>query len=147
MQNRKLTEQLRVKFILEPARALTPAPLQAYGRRLGRINIALRPFGQFLRSRPSDARCLLRQHAEPIQIAETKHLRLRRLERARLALLHVDDTTASKAAVTHCYGFSDLRHFVAAYRNAFGVLPRIEQPARCCYELALTFSAPISGFA
>lgn len=52
--------------------ALTPASLQAYGRTLTGINVSLPPFGQILRSRPSDARCLLRLHAEAIRIAETK---------------------------------------------------------------------------
>jgi AraC-like DNA-binding protein len=198
--------------------ALTPASLRAYGKSLMGINVALPPFGHVLRSRPSDARCLLRLHAEAIRIAETKlnhiahaevvravqqemiwalagcladaerrnistamhrnvrvlaqlegalmadpnrrprvsqvcnaigvsertlrshclnvlgmrpaqYLRLRHLERARLALLHAGDTTASEAEVAQRYGFVDLRHFVTVYRNALGVPPRIREPA------------------
>ena len=198
--------------------ALSPASLQAYGRTFTEVNIVLTAFGQILRSRPADARCLLRLHAEAIRIAETKlsnighaevaravqqemiwalagcladaerrristaarrnvsvlaqledalmadpdrrrrvshvckaigvserrlrsyclnvlgmrparYLRLRHLERARLALLQAGDTTASEVDVTQRYGFADLRDFVDDYRNAFGARPRIGQPA------------------
>jgi transcriptional regulator GlxA family with amidase domain len=43
--------------------------------------------------------------------------------------LHAGDTTASEAEVPQRDGFADLRHFVVAYRNAFGAPPRIGQPA------------------
>jgi len=194
--------------------ALTPASLQAYGRTFTEINIALTAFGQILRSRPADARCLLRLHAEAIRIAETKlshighaevaravqqemigalagcladagrrsistaarrnasvlarledalkahpsrqprvsqicnaigasesalrdhclnvlgmrparYLQIRHLERVRLALRR---TMASEAEVMQSYGFVDLHHYVAAYRNALGAPPRIGSP-------------------
>jgi len=57
-----------------------------------------------------------------------RYSRLRHLGRARLALLHAGDTTASEAEVTQRYGFTDLRHFVAAYRNALGAPPRLGPP-------------------
>jgi AraC-like DNA-binding protein len=215
--------------------ALTPASLRAYGRTLTGINIALSPFGQILRSRPSDVRCLLRLHAEAIRIAETKlshighaevaravqqemiwalagcltnaehrntssamghnvsvlmqledaltahpcrrprvsqvcnaiavseralrsrclnvlgmgparYVQLRHLERARLALLHAGDTMGIEAEVMQRHGFADLRHFVAAYRTAFGAPPRIghrpDDAARPHLRSALQF--PIS---
>jgi len=101
--------------------ALTPASLQAYGRTFTEINIALTPFGQILRSRPSDARCLLRLHAEAIRIAETKLSHIGHAEVARavqqemigaLAGCLVDagrrsiSTGPSKSAAT---GLSDLQ--------------------------------------
>jgi AraC-like DNA-binding protein len=217
--------------------ALTPSSLEAHVKTLTGLNIAIQPFGQILRARPSDVRCLLRLHAEAIRIAETKlnnirhaevvralqqeiiwalagcladaehrnistamrrnvsvvalfedaleadpdrrpsvaqvcnaigvsertlrscclsvlgmspapYLRLRHLERARLALLHASHITADEAAdMTRRYGFASPLHFVTAYRNAFGVLPRIRQGAGCCYQPACALGAVISDSA
>jgi AraC-like DNA-binding protein len=217
--------------------ALTPSSLQAHAKTLTGFNIAIQPFGQILRARPSDVRCLLRLHAEAIRIAETKlnnirhaevvralqqeiiwalagcladaehhsismvmrrnvsvvalfedallvdpdrrpsvpqvckaievserrlkrcclsvlgmspapYLRLRYLERARLALLHASHITAGEAAdMTQRYGFASPLHFVRAYHNAFGVLPRIRHGSGYCKEDARAFGAAISDSA
>lgn len=217
--------------------ALAPSSLQAHAKTLTGLNIAIQPFGQILRARPSDARCLLRLHGEAIRIAETKlnnirhaevvhalqqeiiwalagcladaehhsipmvmrrkvsvvalfedalladpdrrpsvtqvcsaidvsertlrscclnvlgmfparYLRLRYLERARLALLHTCHITADEVAdMTQRYGFASLLHFVTAYRNAFGTLPRIRQGVGCGYEPACALGAVISDSA
>ena len=58
-----------------------------------------------------------------------RYLQLRHLEQTRLALLHPRDTMAREVEVTQRYGFKDLRHFVAAYHDAFGAPPRIGPPA------------------
>jgi AraC family ethanolamine operon transcriptional activator len=76
------------------------------------------------------------------------YLRLRHLERARLALMKTSQITAGEAAeVAQRYGFVSPLHFVTAYRNAFGTLPRIRQGLGCRYEPAHALGAVISDSA
>jgi AraC-like DNA-binding protein len=68
----------------------------------------------------------LRNHClNVLGMRPARYLQLRHLERARLALLHAGDVMARRVEAMQRYGFADLRHFVAAYRNALGAPPRI----------------------
>jgi AraC-like DNA-binding protein len=54
-----------------------------------------------------------------------RYLHLRYLQRVHHALLRADAAADGEAGAMKCYGFADSEAFAAAYRDAFGVFPRL----------------------
>jgi len=53
------------------------------------------------------------------------YLRLRTLERVRLALMHAGSGVGQATEVMKRHGFAELHHFMTAYRDAFGEFPQM----------------------
>ena len=58
-------------------------------------------------------------------MSAARYQRLRRLERARAALMHSDPTTERGSDVVKRYGFTKIERFVAEYWNTYGEMPPI----------------------
>jgi AraC-like DNA-binding protein len=67
---------------------------------------------------------------ELLGMEPARYLRLRVLERVRLAVAHADPATTNGTEVMKRHGFAELHHFMTAYRDAFGEFPRIDQRQR-----------------
>ncbi len=61
--------------------------------------------------------------AEFLGVSPTRYLLLRRLNRARSALLRADPATASVAEIARSFQFSELGRFAMTYRTVFGEVP------------------------
>jgi AraC-like DNA-binding protein len=70
--------------------------------------------------------------AEFLGMSPGSYVRVRRLNLFRAALLRADPATASVAEIARRYGFSELGHFAATYRGAFG-----ETPSATLYRIQL----------
>jgi AraC-like DNA-binding protein len=62
---------------------------------------------------------------EVLGMDPARYLHLCYLQRVHHALLRADAAADSEAGVMKCYGFADPKAFTAAYRDAFGVFPRL----------------------